>query len=93
MELDILQLDALALAAARGLEQHLVIEAESELRHPREVDAHLDVAADLGPEHLALRPRQEVHTLDHVKEHLVLTVLDAFTVKILRSYFSHHVIS
>ena len=81
MELDILELHALALAAAGGLEQHLVVEPQPQLGHAGEVHSHLDVAADLGPEHLALRPRQEVHTLDHVKEHLVLPIFDAFKVK------------
>ena len=49
MELDILELHALALAAAGGLEQHLVVEPQPQLGHPGQVHSHLDVAADLGP--------------------------------------------
>ena len=49
MELDILELDALALAAAGGLEQHLVVEPQAQLGHAGQVHSHLDVAADLGP--------------------------------------------
>ena len=49
MELDILQLDALALAAAGGLEEHLVVEPQPQLGHAGQVHSHLDVAADLGP--------------------------------------------
>ena len=49
MELDILELDALALAAAGGLEEHLVVEPQAQLGHAGQVHSHLDVAADLGP--------------------------------------------
>ena len=49
MELDILELHALALAAAGGLEQHLVVEPQPQLGHAGQVHSHLDVAADLGP--------------------------------------------
>ena len=52
MELDILQLHTLALPPPGGFEQHLVVEAEPELRHPREINSHLDHAHNLRSERL-----------------------------------------
>ena len=76
MELDVLEVDRLVLAAADVLEERLVVEAESQLGHAAQVDAHLDGAHDLAAHHVARRAHQYVHRLDHVQEDLVLAVLD-----------------
>ena len=55
MELGVLQLDRLALAAAGALEQHLVVEAQPQLGHSRQVDPHLDAADDLTAQHVTVR--------------------------------------
>ena len=55
---------------------YFVIEPQSQLWHAREVNSHLDVPPDLGPEDIALGPGQQVNTLDDVQEDFILTVLD-----------------
>ena len=66
VELDVLQLDRLALTAAGRLEEYLVVEAEAQLRHTRQVDAHLDGANNLGAQDIARGAGQHVDALDHV---------------------------
>ena len=55
MELGVLQLDRFALAAAGALEEYLVVETQPQLRHPRQVDTHLDAADDLTAQHVTVR--------------------------------------
>ena len=57
--------------------EHLVIESEPELRHPREVDSHLDHAHNLRSQHVSLGSGKEVDTLDDIEEDFILAILDA----------------
>lgn len=78
VELDVLHLNGLAArGAARRLEHDLVVEAEAQLGHPAEIALHLDGAEDLAAQHVAVGADEQVQALDHVEEHLVLTVPDA----------------
>jgi len=77
MELDVFQLHGLGLAAARALEQDLVVKAQPQLRHSRQVDPHLDGPYDLAAQHISIGVGQQVHRLDDVEEDLVLAVFNA----------------
>ncbi len=77
VKLDVLQLDALALPATGALKQDLVVEAEAQLGHARQVDAHLDAADDLAAENVAVGVGHQVHRLDDVEKDLVLAVANA----------------
>ena len=63
--------------ATGAFEHDLVVEAETELGHSREIALHLHSTEDLGADDIALCVDEEVDTLDHVEEYLVLTVADA----------------
>ena len=56
---------------------YLVIQSESQFRHARQVDTHLDCSNDLTPQHVATCTHQQIHRLHHVQEHLILPVLQA----------------
>eukprot|EP00053_Salpingoeca_punica_P017751 m.171606 g.171606 ORF g.171606 m.171606 type:complete len:404 (-) comp17279_c0_seq1:208-1419(-) len=79
VELDVLELNGLALAgvAARRLEHELVVEAETQLRHAGEVHAHLDNSHHLAAQDAAGCADEQIDRLDDVEEDLVLAVLDA----------------
>ncbi len=46
-----------ALHTSGGLEEDLVVEAESQLGHAGQEDSHLDAADDLAPQHRPVRVR------------------------------------
>src|SRR3569833_126005 len=77
VEPHVLHLDGLAARGPpRGLEHDLVVEAEAQLGHARQVAFHLYGAEDLGPQHVAVRRHEEVERFYDVQEHLVLPVPD-----------------
>ena len=78
VELDVLHLDQFATGrAVLHLEEHLVVEAELQLRHAAQIAAHVNAPKDLRPEHVSIGADQDVEPLDHIQEDLVLGVLDS----------------
>lgn len=63
--------------AASALKQNLVIQAEAQLGHAAEEDAHLDCTNDLRAQHVAVRIGEHVDRFDDIEENLVFAVLDA----------------
>mmetsp|Transcript_25781 Transcript_25781/g.48907 ORF Transcript_25781/g.48907 Transcript_25781/m.48907 type:complete len:253 (-) Transcript_25781:457-1215(-) len=78
MELDVLQVNRLALGApALGLEQHAIVEPQLALGHAAEVGSELERAGDFAAHDGAVGVHQQVDALHHVQKHLVFLVLDA----------------
>ena len=60
---------------SHAFEQDLIVQAESELRHSAQVDAHLDGADYFATHHAARGAHENIDRLDDVQEDLVLSVL------------------
>lgn len=79
VKLDILHLHGLASRSAAGSLKHgLVVQSQPQLRHTTQITLHFDSAENLGPQHVPVRRDQQVQRLNHIQEHLVLAVADAF---------------
>uniref|UniRef100_A0A182KJ59 Uncharacterized protein n=1 Tax=Anopheles christyi TaxID=43041 RepID=A0A182KJ59_9DIPT len=75
MKLYILQLDRFRFSPTGTLEQYLIIQPQSQLRHTGEIDAHLNCSNNLAPQHIPVCIRQQIYTLNHIQKHLVLAIL------------------
>lgn len=79
VELDVLHLDSLPpRGASRRLEHGLVVQSQPQFGHPAQITLHLDGAQDLRPQDVSVRRDEQVERFDHIQEHLVLAVADAF---------------
>lgn len=77
MEFDILHLHRLpSCRAPRGLKHHLVVQPQPQLWHPAQVTLQLHGPEDLAPQHVPRRADQQVQTLNHIQEDLVLAIPD-----------------
>lgn len=62
--------------ATHALKHHLVVEAQTQLGHAREVTLHLDSAYNFTAHDMAVGVDEQVDAFNHVQEHLVLAVSD-----------------
>ncbi len=80
MEFDILHLHRLpSCRAPCGLEHHLVVQSQPQLRHPAQVALQLHGPEDLAAQHIPRRADQQVQTLNHIQEDLILAIPDPLT--------------
>ena len=81
----IIDLDARALTAAVALslllvgDEQLIIQTETTLGHARQERLHHNLTDHFAAKHSAGLRDEQIHTLQSVDEHLVLTVRDTFT--------------